>query len=554
MAISKALSALAGIARGGKTLIEKEEKETSAITKIGLEQTLKNIATAKKNHLTDMAEFREQIRGVEALQKFTYKDPESGKQVPVTRAQAIALIEATGGSKEAFKALQDAEVAFKGTGEVGPIKYTKSGALDQETVSAFEAEDETVGVAPLSLAKGRNTRAMANVQKVVEKLGLPKEGYQTPMGLPEVSGVQIISTKNANGEDVKSIDKGTITATVNGKEQTTFAFLGNDRILYVLEGNKPIPVADSSFKEGVYTPKVSRTSEEPSIKELSNDYVKDYFQESSFTTQREAYVGKQAAVKALGEGYNQMGPLALDNAVYSVVATTVGRVTKAVQIEIEGIKAISTATDTERNSIADIQDLDKFIQNNRSATDLAMKAKVLDAMVVRNAYKFLQANGDTRPSDADLRRAMLQFSAGSAEEFFNKAQANWETVTTETRQMREAFLGHPAFNMYTVMPYSDSEKKILEPIVEQFKPEEMAVNPPYFLADGFDKEALNKAKETPIEQEDITIDVTVGDQTIQATYDPETDEVVVGNLSMSSSDAISRGLITLEAIKALRNQ
>ena len=552
MAISTALSALAGLARGGKTLIEKEEKETSEITKIGLKQTLENIATAKKNHATTMKEFREQMQGVKALQKFTYKDPETGEVRNVTQGQAISLIEATGGPKEAFKALQDAEIAFKGEGEVGPIQYTTAGAIDRETVEAFTDEDDTVGVAPLSLAKGRGARAMANVQKVVDKLGLPKDGYKTPVGLPEVSGVEIISTKNTFDEDIRSIEKGTITATINGKEQTTTAVIGNDKILYVLEDNKLKPAADTPYKNGAFAPKVSKTATEPTVLEAQESYISNYFGKGTTATDMTTeYTKKQASINVLGDAYSQMWPIAKNKEVYSVAATSLGNLVKRVDIELAGIKAIGVGVEKDRNSESDIKSLSSFIDDNMNATDLAIQAKVLDAMNVRAAYKFLVANGDTRPSDADLRRAMQQFASNSPQEFADKARSNWEQLTSETRRLREDILKLPAFSEYTVLQYSDTQREAIASVVEQRKPQTMSVNPPAFLMQ--DPKDLDIIEEPTEPAQDITIDVTIKGTTVQATYDPENDEIVIGNLSMSSTEAINAGYVSIEQLKALQD-
>lgn len=556
MAISKALSAFAGIARAGKAIVEKEQEETADITKLGLKQTLANIATAKKNHTEGMQEFREKMEGVRALQRWQYKDPATGNSVPVTRGQAIALIQATGGTKEALQALQDAEIAFKGEGEVGPIQYTTAGALDQETVEAFTEEDDTVGVAPLSLAKGRGARAMANVQKVVDKLGLPKDGYKTPVGLPEVSGVKIISTKNTSGEDVDSLSQGMITTTINGKEESAFAFVGDDRIVYVVEGDKAVPVGESDkWRGGSYAPTIQKTMQETPMGEKVDTYEDRYFRDNkTYQTMADEYRKKQAGIKVLSEAYNQMGPLATDETVYSGVAKLAGRVAKRAQIEFAGI-AFTIAAGVDKDYIASekIKEFDNFIEENKNITDPIVKAQVLEAIAGRAAVAYLKATGEDRFSDQDMRRGLAQFVANDPETFLQLARSNWASQTSEARDMRQSLLDYNGFSFYeNTDRYSEAESKAIESVVKQYVPEEFAPEVPYFLADGYEVE-IRKEMPTDTASEEITIDVNIKGTTVQATYDPETDEIVIGNLSMSSTEAMDAKYITKQQLKALRD-
>lgn len=491
MAISKALSAFAGIARAGKAIVEKEQEETADITKLGLKQTLANIATAKKNHTEGMQEFREKMEGVRALQRWQYKDPATGNSVPVTRGQAIALIQATGGTKEALQALQDAEIAFKGEGEVGPIQYTTAGALDQETVEAFTEEDDTVGVAPLSLAKGRGARAMANVQKVVDKLGLPKDGYKTPVGLPEVSGVKILSTKTADGDEIKAIggallfykfdDNGNPTGHTPG-------FLGQDRKGYVFDastgGNRAIKPDEFDGYEDMPSKRQEETPD--SLVQIQQKYIDDNFNKPGYQDTLKGYQNMQAGIQKLGVAYNSMADYALDDSVYSWTANTVGSIVNRAKVEIAGVKILGFGDpDNKPNSSQSIKKLDSFILDNEGASDVATRAKVLDAMIARHAYAYLQANNDNvRPSDADMKRAMEQFSASNAREFYQKSKNFWEETTQNAKNQREALLNHSAFTSYTVMAYSTEQRKAIEQIIEDRKAgiTAMAVDTPAFFS------------------------------------------------------------------------
>ena len=505
MAISKALSAFAGIARAGKAIVEKEQEETADITKLGLKQTLANIATAKKNHTEGMQEFREKMQGVKALQNFTYKDPDTGNMMKVSQAQAMALIEATGGVKEAFEAMKDAEVAFKGEGEIGPIQYTTAGALDEETVKAFTEEDDGVGVAPLSLAKGRGARAMANIQKVVNKLGLPQNGYQTPVGLPEVSGVEIIPLKDKDGDTTKAIGGAILLYKFDADGNPTGhtpGFLGQDRKLYVTDyrTGKARPVEPNEFDGHEDMPSKRQEEVPPKILEIQQAYIDDNFNKPGFQDALKDYQNMQAGVQKLGVAYNSMSDYALDDSVYSWTANTVGNIVNRLKVEIAGVQVIGFGgPDNKPDSSESIKKLDSFILDNQSASDVATRAKVLDAMIARHAYAYLQANNDNvRPSDADMKRAMEQFSASNAKEFYQKSKNFWAETTENVKNSREALLNHSAFETYTVMSYTPEQKKAIQEVVE-FKKSRipaMEVDAPSFLSRDVDEVVQEKTKIT----------------------------------------------------------
>ena len=505
MAISKALSAFAGIARAGKAIVEKEQEETADITKLGLKQTLANIATAKKNHTEGMQEFREKMQGVKALQNFTYKDPDTGNMMKVSQAQAMALIEATGGVKEAFEAMKDAEVAFKGKGEIGPIQYTTAGALDEETVKAFTEEDDRVGVAPLSLAKGRGARAMANIQKVVNKLGLPQNGYQTPVGLPEVTGVEIVSLKDKDGDTIKAIGGAILLYKFDADGTPTGhtpGFLGQDRKAYVFDPSKgeARPVKPDEFAGYEDMPSKRQEEVPPKILEIQQAYIDDNFNKPGFQDALKDYQNMQAGVQKLGVAYNSMADYALDDSVYSWTANTVGNIVNRLKVEIAGVQVIGFGgPDNKPDSSESIKKLDSFILDNQSASDVATRAKVLDAMIARHAYAYLQANNDNvRPSDADMKRAMEQFSASNAKEFYQKSKNFWAETTENVKNSREALLNHSAFETYTVMSYTPEQKKAIEQVVE-FKKSRipaMEVDAPSFLSRDVDEVVQEKTKIT----------------------------------------------------------
>ena len=519
MAISKALSALAGVARGAKTLVEREEKETADLTKIGLKQTLENIATARKNHAETIKDFREQTAGVKALQKFTYKDPDTGVLKPVTQGQAIALIESTGGVKEAFKALQDAEVAFKGEGKVGPIQYTTAGAIDKETTEAFTQEDDTVGIAPLSLAKGRGARAARNVQKAIDVLGLPKDGYKTPVGLPEVSDVQIVSLKGQDGDEIKAIGGALLFYKFddNGNPAGhTPGFLGQDRKGYVFDpatgGARPVKPEEFDGYEDMPSKRQEETPD--SMLKIQQDYIDNNFNKPGYQDTLKEYQNMQAGIQKLGVAYNSMADYALDDSVYSWTANTVGSIVNRAKVEIAGVKILGFGgPDDKPNSSQSIKKLDSFILENKGASDVATRAKVLDAMIARHAYAYLQANNDNvRPSDADMKRAMEQFSASNAREFYQKSKNFWEETTQNAKNQREALLNHPAFTSYTAMAYSTEQSKAIEQVVEDRKSKitAMGVDVPAF----FSREPEEVIKEKTVNPGTATeVTIKMGDET-----------------------------------------
>lgn len=550
------LAAGAGVARAGSEAIDKEREETKEMSKLTLKKTLENIATAKESHLEDMQTFREQQNGIRALKRFQYKDPETGQLRNVTTAQAIAAIDSTGGDVDkAFELLKDAEIAFKGEGTVAPIQYQTSGAFDITADDLKTEEEDGKRKAPFSLREGREERALEETKTMLDKMGIPAEGYKTPVGLPEVSGVQIVSTKTEEGNEITAVKTGEVyRINAQGEEEVAAAVIGKDQILYVLDASKGklVPAGNDEWAGFRNAPTTQMTQSDPTVRGIQQEYEEEYFESDGFQKQSEAYRNKRAAVSEMAIAYNKMAPIALDNSVYSVAATTAGGIVERVKIEVEGISAITMGDDNERNVSEDVAELNKFIEGNKGATDIAIKARVLDAMITRAAYKFLQANGDTRPSDADLRRAMLQFSANSAQEFYEKAQNNWSTLTEEATGMREDLLGSRAFRAVDVLDYTESEREAIKSVTALYAPEEMAVEQPYFLDRPLEEVVKDEPDVTEEEQEN-TFDITVNGRTVKATYDPDQDEVIVRiggqELSMSSTDAISKGYLTAEQIR-----
>jgi len=519
---------------------------------------------------------RKQQDGIRALKRFTYKDPENGQMRNVSTAQAIAAIESTGGDVDkAFELLKDAEIAFKGEGTVAPIQYQTSGAFDLEADKLKEDKEER-SRAPFDFSYGREERVVEETKTMLDKMGISTEGYKTPVGLPEVSGVQVVSTKTEDGDEITAVKTGqAFRINANGEKETRTAILGKDSIMYVVnEETTGLVPADSNEWQGFEpAPTTQMVKEDPSSRETQENYIKEYFGDT-YQAQAKEFNEQRAALNKLATAYMQMKPIALDRKAYSKSAQFIGNITKRVGIEIEGLSHVIGFGDEKYDASKAIAELDTFISQNQqtAAEDIAVKSKVLEAMVTRSAYAFLQANGDTRPSDADLRRAMLQFSASSPEEFYEKAQSNWSELTTNTQRMRDDLLDSPAFKAVNVLDYTDTEKKQIQDVIDLYMPKEIIIEKPDFL-DRPIEEVVKDEPDVTAEDEENTFNINVNGKTAKATYDPDRDEFVVNiggktakatydpdrdefvvniggiEMTMSSEEARKRRLVTEEQLK-----
>jgi hypothetical protein len=230
----------------------------------------------------------------------------------------------------------------------------------------------------------------------------------------------------------------------NGVEQTRPGFMDKNGNHFITEESGENIPAPSGFTFR----KFSTRTETETPKDQAYFEIDEQLRTKEFVAAQEQVRASQIGLRNLSQSYNQMANYALDRKTYSVAAKVVGGFVKQAQAEIAGIRFVFTGDEAnvERDAAGAIAKLDEFINDNLNTTDPKVRAEVLATMQVRAAYAFLQANGDARPSDADLKRALEQFKAGDPEAFLISARENWIEATKKAEGIYNNYLGDPSFN------------------------------------------------------------------------------------------------------------
>jgi hypothetical protein len=422
------MAALSGTTTGLAEGAEAEDKKRQDFTKIGITQRLKNIDTALKLQKEQQAKRREQDTFVETFAgKFGFPDRVSGKIMPLSEAQAMDLYNLSNGdAAKAIELITKNEITFAGTGKVKDIAPLPG--LADDTTKAFEEMDtEKKGI----FSTGRYSSVAESVNKEIAAMGQPDKIEIPQLRKAVETGMQI-----AEKSDPKVHKAGTWTwKDANGKAKNAPGFIATngDRLYTSSKNEQLVPPEGATFQ-----PYSTRTE---TIKPMDEQYltIDDKLRTSEFAKAQETVRTSEIGLRDMRTTYEAMAPYAMDKTVYSTAVKTVGGFLKKADVEIFGIKFMF-GSDREYDPSSNISTLEKYIEENKGAEDVAVKANVLAAMQLRSAYAFLQAEGDTRPSDADIKRAIEQFSAKDPMEFLEKAQANWTMAVDKATNIHDAYI------------------------------------------------------------------------------------------------------------------
>lgn len=431
------MAATSGALTGFAEAAEKEDEKREDITKIALAQRIKNIENAREIQKEQQKSRKEQDQFVDTFAgKFAFFNEETNKLEPLSEAQALEIYTlSSGDTSKAVELIQKNDIRFKGQGKVQNLApITTLDPLD-DTLAALDDAQDGGGL----FSKGRYKSVSDAVSKQVKLLG-----GDTAMEAPQLRSAIGTGIQLAQRKDPKIHMAGRFTyKTENGEPVTAEGIVYTDgsRAMYDGKGNLVSVPTDSKFEK--YTTKTETPKERDAV---YFDVAKN-LETDSFKKSLEKVRGAQIGLENLAETYDQMLPLASDLATYSLFAQGVGTLLEAGEREIAGIRFVFTGNEsaTERDSANTIAQIDSYINANIGAKDVKIRAEVLEAMQVRAAYAFLQAEGDTRPSDADLRRAVEQFKARGPEAFVQKATANWKMATAKAETLYNSYLSHESF-------------------------------------------------------------------------------------------------------------
>lgn len=544
-------AALAGTLTGLAESAKAEDKKREEITKLSLAQRIKNIESAKKLQQEGMQKRRQQDEFVSTFAgKFGFLNESTNKIEPLTEAQALEVYSLTGGNKEkALELITDPKkkITFRGVGEVQDIKPLQELAGVDQTLEAFQQAKPAGGL----FGKGRYEAVANEIENQTKALGLPSQIEVPQLRKAIGTGLSIAATKDPSVHAVGQFEWTDAT----GTKRTAEGFMGTngDRLMYdPTTGEQVAPPANAQFVK-----KPTRTEE---VKTLSAQVLEidSKLSTPDFGKAATALNAAELGVMNLKTTYDQMTPLALDRTVYSTAAGLIGNAIKKAESEIAGIRFVFGAggDQVDRDASSTIDQIDNFVSSNIRATDPAMKAKVLQALQVRAAYAYLQSEGDTRPSDADLKRAVEQFSATSPEEFIAKALNNWRIATTSLDNLHAQYLKRPEFKTaQNAINRGGADADGYRAWMDDRTPEKPSVDLPMLFAyaeDDASKIVVNPKvempKPEPSKKTTEGVEVTLKNG-VKATIKDGRVSVPGGTKTISIQEAIGAGLLDESSIK-----
>jgi hypothetical protein len=544
-------AALAGTLTGLAESAEAEDKKREEITKLGLAQRIKNIEDAKKLQKSSEKKRQEQDSFVSTFAgKFGFMNEETQKIEPLSEAQALEIYTMTSGDPaKALELITDPkkQISFKGVGKVEEIKPVSELAGFDQTLEAFQQMKPAGGL----FGRGRYEAVARELENQTKTLGLPSEIEVPQLRKAIGTGLSIAATKDPSVHAVGQFEWSDAT----GTKRTAEGFMGTngDRIMYdPTTGEQIAPPANAQFVK-----KPTRTED---VKTLSARVLEidSKLSTPDFGKAATALNAAELGVMNLKTTYDQMTPLALDRTVYSTTAGLIGNTIKKAESEIAGIRFVFGAGSdkVKRDASSTIDQIDNFVSNNIRATEPAMKAKVLQALQVRAAYAYLQSEGDTRPSDADLKRAIEQFSATSPEEFIDKALNNWRIATTSLDNLHAQYLRRPEFKTaQNAINRGGTDADGYRAWMDDRTPEKPSVDLPMLFAyaeDDASKIVVNPKvempKPEPSKKTPEGVEVTLKNGTKAIIKDGQV-SVPGGTKTISVQQAISAGLLDESSIK-----
>lgn len=448
-------AALSGTLKGLAAGAEKEDARRMELTKTTLASTLKRKEAAREQHLANIEEGNKRTAAVDALMTVQYYDPNTKTYKSPTRAQALATYNTHG--DKAVKALTDDGLYFEGEGKIIPGRVTKTGGVKD---SAKDAIEEGKGL----FGRGRGEAVNKEVLEYMKPLGIPVDGYEITSA-PTVEGVFLRKPQEDGTRDISVHKSGVMRIEKDGKEQFVEGIIAGNGTYKIRQGGRLVdaPVGATFHDRPDPAP-------EQNVNQVFQDAYKA-FGSNLITNRTELENFRAGAVKSI-ETMQQMDEIVSQNPdIFSSIATGVGGALKRVQTEIGGITFVFG--DDGKVTMESVQNnlnlLDSFVEANFNSTDLAVKAQVLDAITIRTAYAFLQAQGETRPTDRDLRLAAEQLSAKSKGEFYQKMESSRRSLHSGLDNVYEKYHNSILFNSFQT-DVSDVQRKARDHALKVFAP------------------------------------------------------------------------------------
>jgi hypothetical protein len=446
MALAKALQfGLAGLVGGLEGVAESavaQDKREQDLTDDAVKITIAKLDKAKEEAKKDYKAHREREKEIDSLHgTLIGKDKATGELRPLSRSEIGQMIGSIGKENLVKYAFEEQRLIVGGKAkkvDMPPTTELGSSGILSATEKAIPTGE--------GIAAGQGKRVTDAVSKELERLGYSTDPIEVPTEPKYIGGVYAITEDKT---DAKVNASFVTSGTFEGKDYENVSVVQmNDGTLWV---NDPrivkagqLKLLPKEFMSGMKQ-RTTRTEEITfggEDRALGNEIAESYVDTMTFKNLQKRAIETQQGRVSMKQTYEGLWEEAQDPAIYGVTTTVLGSIVNRVKVELDAIGVvIDPEADKEVNRQSQLSVAEAFVQKNYKVADAAVKAKVLESKIFVAAVRQAQADGEERPTDADISRRMEMFAASSPRTFWLKANANVQRAQEDYEAARNAYLG-----------------------------------------------------------------------------------------------------------------
>ena len=522
LSLGRALGyALKGTATGFAKAAQAEDERRDKYTQVTLASSIKKAQANEKLRIEREAEALEEVEAVKDIMKFA----PNGKLL--TKAEATQVYKT---SKNLGMKAEDVIKNFKIASDQGAgIKY-----VEGSTKTALpDAKDMTFEDTGGLFAQGASESILNTTREL-----LKGTGYEDTIQMPKKSIVEGVTLTPLDMDKYKGFEYRTYTVTdADGTVRKGVPGLFNPekgvegRILWDVEKNDYVQAPAKAVPE----PKTTKTVTDEDIVSISAKIIPDLIKANKkFPDILGAHSEKVEGAQNVVNGLERMSEYALDDQNYSVLAGTIGSISRGVKNEIAGFTFVFSGDQfSEQDSydadtlklrngdgtlnveranaiIGSLDDRVNSLSTLERAEGISRASQMMETQALRLAIAELVADGDARPSDFDVQTRIKNYKADSPTKFVELATLKVRELKEEINTSRNKVKMNEVYTQAkTLVESKDADatsKQVLqlyisgsiEPILNQ------TITTPSFLTEGFDKTQLS---DKPVDLEQPIIEV-----------------------------------------------
>jgi hypothetical protein len=446
MALAKALKfGLAGLAGGLEGLAESavaQDKREQDLTDDAVKITIARLDKAKEEAAKDYKAHREKEKEIDSLHgTLIGRDSSTGELRTLSRAEIGQMLGSVGKENLLKYAFEDQRLIVGGQAKkIDMPPETKIGS------TGILSETEKAIPTGKGIAAGQAKRVTDAVSRELERLGYSTDPIEVPKEPVYTGGLYAITEDKS---DAKVNASFVTSGNFEGKDYENVSVVQmNDGTLWVNDPRivKPgeLKLLPEEFMGGLQ----ERTTRTEAItfggedRALGQEVAEPYVGSMTFKNLQTRAIQTQQGRVSMKQTYEALWEEAQDPAVYGFTTTVFGSIVNRVKVEFDAIGVVIDPDKTgEVSRQSQLSAAESFVQQNSKAADAATKAKVLESKIFVAAVRQAQADGEERPSDADISRRMEMFAASSPRTFWLKANANVRRAQEDYEAARNAYLG-----------------------------------------------------------------------------------------------------------------